>query len=148
MREWISLGLDGELSRFEQLLLDAHLARCAACRTFQEQVGATTEALRAAPPLMLDRPISVERRRRHAVELIRPFAAAAATIVLVTGSVAVTSRPGHDGLRVAQPDVRAGVEALREFQRTRREARLERALGPSTRQFQRPIGLSVPLTPP
>lgn len=149
VREWISLGLDGELSRFEQLLLDAHLARCAACRSFQERVGATTAALRAAPPLAPHQPISVERRRRrYAVELGRPLAAAAATIVLVTGSVAVSARPGDDRFRAAQPDVQAGVEALRDFQRARREMRLERALGPSTRQFQRPIGLSVPLTPP
>jgi predicted anti-sigma-YlaC factor YlaD len=150
VREWISRALDGELSRFEQVLLDAHLSRCAACRAFREQLGATTEALRAAPPLPLEQPIRVERRRRGPLELVRPFAAAAATIVIVTGSVAVSYQPGDDGLRVAHPDVRAGVVAQRDFQRTMREIRLERALGASTltRPFQRPPSVSVPLTPP
>jgi predicted anti-sigma-YlaC factor YlaD len=148
VREWISLALDGELSRFEQLLLQAHLPRCAACRAFRDEVRATTEAIRAAPPLALAQPINVERRRRRAMGIVRPVAAAAATIVIVTGSVAFSSRPGDHRLRAAQTDVQAGVDALREFQRTQREIRLERALGPSTRQFQRPIGLSVPLTPP
>lgn len=84
------------------------------------------------------------------MDIVRPVAAAAATIVIVTGSVAISSRPGHDGLRAAQPDVRAGVVAQRDFQRTMREIRLERALGASTltRPFQRPQGMSVPLTPP
>jgi predicted anti-sigma-YlaC factor YlaD len=148
VREWISRALDGELSRFEQVLLDAHLPRCAACRAFQAHLRATTEAVRAAPPLVLAQPVKVERRRRRPMDIVRPFAAAAAMVAIVTGSVAFSSRPGHDGLRAAHPDVRAGVVAQRDFQRTMREIRLERALGTSTRQFQRPIGLSVPLTPP
>ena len=82
------------------------------------------------------------------MDIVRPFAAAAATIVIVIGTVTVSSRPADDHLRAAQTDVRASVDALRDFQRARREARLERALGPSTRPFQRPPGVSVPLTPP
>jgi predicted anti-sigma-YlaC factor YlaD len=149
VREWISLALDGELSRFEQLLLQAHLARCPACRTFQDRTHATTEALRAAPLLPLEQPITADwRRRRRAADVLRPFAAAAATIVIVLGTVAISARPSEHPLRAAQADdVRVGVEALREFQRTRREARVERAIGASSRPFQRPASVAVPLTP-
>ncbi len=141
--------MDGELSRFEQLLLDAHVARCAACRTFKEQIGAATEAIRAAPRVSPMRPITVERRGRRPLDVLRPASAAAATIALVAGSVVISYQPGDERvLRETQPDVRAGVEALRQFQRTRREIRLEEALGPSSRPFQRPPGIAVPLTPP
>jgi anti-sigma factor RsiW len=149
VREWISLALDGELSRFEQLLLDAHLSRCPACRTFHERARATTEALRADPPLTLEQPITAEWRRRwRGVDVLRPVAAATAMIVIVTGSVAISARPTEHPLRAAQAgDTMAAVEALREFQRTRREARVERAIGASSRPFQRPASLAVPLTP-
>ena len=38
-REWISLRLDGELSELAEKMLESHLARCAACRTFESDVG-------------------------------------------------------------------------------------------------------------
>jgi len=37
-REWISLWLDGELSELAEKMLQSHLARCAACRTFEGDV--------------------------------------------------------------------------------------------------------------
>ena len=47
-RAWGALAPDAELSQFERRLLDAHLARCACCRDFAEQVAAIAAELRAA----------------------------------------------------------------------------------------------------
>ena len=41
-REWISLRLDGELSELAEKMLESHLARCAACRTFESDVEVTS----------------------------------------------------------------------------------------------------------
>jgi predicted anti-sigma-YlaC factor YlaD len=48
-RFWASLRVDGELSELEGALLDAHLGRCADCRTYAADVAGTTAALRGAP---------------------------------------------------------------------------------------------------
>src|SRR3954464_552019 len=52
-REWASLRADGELSELESALLDAHLCRCAPCRSFAGGAEKLTAALRAA---RLERP--------------------------------------------------------------------------------------------
>jgi len=54
-RSWISLREDDELSEFECALLDAHLARCAACAEFAADVSSTTLTLRAQPLETLSR---------------------------------------------------------------------------------------------
>lgn len=48
-RERVSLQLDDELSAHEVLLLDRHLAGCAACERFADGARASTALLRAAP---------------------------------------------------------------------------------------------------
>jgi predicted anti-sigma-YlaC factor YlaD len=48
-RFWASLRVDGELSELEGALLDAHLGRCADCRSYADGVAGTTAALRSAP---------------------------------------------------------------------------------------------------
>jgi hypothetical protein len=57
------------------------------------------------------------------------------------------SRDSRDRLlRPSQASLEQEVDAMREFQRDRRTLRLEHALGPSTRSFQRPPGMDVSLT--
>jgi predicted anti-sigma-YlaC factor YlaD len=77
-RAHISARLDGELSELEEARLGSHLARCAACQAYDDQVRVTTKLLRAAPLEPLDFPVSVARRRRSAV---RQFELAAAVVL-------------------------------------------------------------------
>jgi predicted anti-sigma-YlaC factor YlaD len=50
-RAWASLRADGELSELESALLDAHLARCASCRSFARGAVEVASALRTARPV-------------------------------------------------------------------------------------------------
>lgn len=47
-RAWAALAPDGELSQLERRLLEAHLAHCACCRVFADQVETIAEQLRSA----------------------------------------------------------------------------------------------------
>jgi anti-sigma factor RsiW len=64
VRAQISLGLDGELSQFEQRMLASHLAQCAECDAYEADLVAITTKLRAAPLEALEHPIVVRRPRR------------------------------------------------------------------------------------
>ena len=79
-REWISLRLDGELSELAEKMLESHLARCAACRTFESDVEVTSRLVRTAPLERPEHPIALPRRRRA---LFRPVGAVAATAAAV-----------------------------------------------------------------
>ena len=91
--EWVSLRLDAQLSDFESLLLDAHLAQCETCRAFAEEASAFTEALRGTPQeepfLALEFP-----RRRSARHL-------ALRVVSVSAIAAVFGLSGLIGLELA-----------------------------------------------
>lgn len=76
-REQVSLSLDGELSQLEQRMLEAHLARCADCDAFADDVRSFTEGLRAAPLERSRRPVVVERPRRLTTARIQIGVAAA-----------------------------------------------------------------------
>ena len=45
----VSLRADGELSEFEEALLDVHLADCDACRELARRLALSTAMLRSAP---------------------------------------------------------------------------------------------------
>ena len=45
----LSLRVDGELSDFETVLLEAHLAVCADCQAFEKNITGFTTALRTVP---------------------------------------------------------------------------------------------------
>jgi predicted anti-sigma-YlaC factor YlaD len=86
----LSLRADGELSEFEMVLLEAHLAVCADCRAFEKGVTGCTTLLRAVP---LEQPIvafQLPRGRSRANALLvsslrAGSAAAALAIVALTG---------------------------------------------------------------
>lgn len=86
-REWSSLALDGELSGFEQALLDAHLDRCADCRAFVTDVGDATGLLRASVPERPSAPISIPGRLRPQTHVRNVLALAAAASVFVTAGL-------------------------------------------------------------
>src|SRR4029079_2574217 len=88
-REWVSLRLDGQLSELEEMLLDAHLGRCAECRTVSTAVSGLTTALRAAP---LEEPAFVfqpARRNRGRIALRAVSAAAVVAVVGLSGLVSL-----------------------------------------------------------
>jgi predicted anti-sigma-YlaC factor YlaD len=57
--QWVSLDLDGELSRIEAAALARHLRRCESCRYSSGEIGAFTAMLRDAPPIEPARAIVV-----------------------------------------------------------------------------------------
>ena len=86
----LSLRADHELSEFETVLLEAHLAVCADCRAFEKGVTGVTTLLRAVPlgePIV---PFQLPRGRSRANVLFASSlragsAAAAVAIVALTG---------------------------------------------------------------
>lgn len=90
-RQWVSADVDGELSRFERVLLAAHTAGCASCREFQAAAAAFTDALRAAPLEHPERPIEVRRIRRRVRVRLAPAIAAMAVVAVGLGSILASS---------------------------------------------------------
>jgi anti-sigma factor RsiW len=84
-REWGSLGLDGELSELERVLLDSHLRRCAACAAYVVEITAITETIREAELEPVPQPVTIPLRRRLAyASRAWPAGAAAAAVLAVT----------------------------------------------------------------
>lgn len=82
VRAQVSLDLDCDLSHLEKRMVDAHLARCAACREFEEGVTEVTRQLRSAPLEVPSTPVIVRLPRR--VSLQRLQIGVAAVLILVT----------------------------------------------------------------
>jgi Putative zinc-finger len=83
-RFWVSLRLDDQLSELESALLDAHLAGCAACRSFAQVAELTTDELRAAP-LATHAAVPVSGMRRR---VARPITVALTAALLAGAAVA------------------------------------------------------------
>lgn len=95
-RFWASLRLDGELSELEGALLDAHLARCAACAGVARNFGALTHEVRSRP---LERVAPVAVRRPHSPR--RVFAGVATAAVVAVAALVgglVRGQVSHDAL--------------------------------------------------
>lgn len=90
-REWATAEIDGELSRFELVLLRAHLDACASCREFHTAIGGITRTLRATPLERLERAIEAKRLRRRLRPRLAPAAAAMAVAAVVLGSGLVSN---------------------------------------------------------
>ncbi len=103
--EWVSLRLDRQLSDFEEVLLEAHLARCPDCKAFAADMIGLTGALRAMP---LEQPaftFEAPRRTRGRTAALRAVSAAAA--------VAVVGLSGLVGLQLSASHPRPGASADR-----------------------------------
>ena len=83
---WATLLPDGELSLFEQRLLDAHCARCAECRRMVDSIGGLTALVRTTPPEVMERPVRIVHPRpaywRTAPRMLATGGAAALALVL------------------------------------------------------------------
>ncbi len=122
-REWISLRLDGELSELAQKMLDSHLARCADCSAFEQQVSEIALQLRTAPVAQLERPIEIAHRRRRMPARVWSMGAAAASVAAAAvGVVGFLSLPSSTSLQAA-PLIVAAVPSGNEDLRTFREMR-------------------------
>jgi anti-sigma factor RsiW len=80
-REQISLHLDGELSDFEQVALNAHLTDCARCRAYGSTVAEVSARLRLAPLEQPEFPFVLPQRPRIRIPLRAAQVAAAAIVV-------------------------------------------------------------------
>jgi putative zinc finger protein len=107
VREWASLDLDGELSDFERVLMDGHLALCADCSSFRASITGFTDRLRAVPLELSERPVVV-RRSRRAISFRRVPAAAAALVVAVVGVATLLSSAELRGVTESAPWARPG----------------------------------------
>jgi anti-sigma factor RsiW len=116
-REWISLRLDGELSELAAKMLDAHLAHCAECRAFEAGAAAATSFVRTAPLEHLERPVTLPRGRRLALQTRRLGAAVAAAAAVAIGVVAFLNVPSSNTLTSQSPFIVApsGNQDLEQF---------------------------------
>jgi hypothetical protein len=108
-RAWISLRLDDELSRFEHVLLGAHLALCRDCRRFSEDVSWQTQALRSAPmePLSVRISIPSPRTWRWPALGISTGAVAASIFALAIGLRGASPAHTQTPLSTTRPAERA-----------------------------------------
>jgi Putative zinc-finger len=113
-REWATADVDGELSSFESVLLNAHLVDCASCREFHASVGAFTEMLRTAPMEQLERTIDIGRLRRRIRIPLRaaPAVAAMAVTVVGLGSILASSDLRAPSKRFSAPSEFAGLDTM------------------------------------
>ncbi len=88
----LSLRVDSELSEFENLLLEAHLAGCADCQAFGQSITDFTTALRTVPAEQPTVSFQLPGRhsRMHALlaSSFRPASAAAAVALVALSGLA------------------------------------------------------------
>jgi putative zinc finger protein len=114
-REWASLRLDNQLSDFEEVLLEAHLARCDDCRAFAVSISDLTAALRSAPLAQPELAFEAPRTTRGRTFAVRVASAAAAVAVVgVSGLVGLHLSASPS--RPVAPIVDPKVMALKEWQ--------------------------------
>ena len=91
-RQWATADVDGELSKFEGVLLRAHLDGCPPCAEFHASIAGLTQVIRQTPLERLERFIEIKRVRRKLGLRLAPAAAAMAVLFGVLGSSLVSSQ--------------------------------------------------------
>lgn len=119
-REWLSLALDGEVSRFERALVDRHVGSCPECAAFGAELRAFTDAVRATPLEPLEHAVAIPTRRTPTA-FLRTAQAAAAVAMLAVGVGALSSslrdagRQDRPVVERTQAQIRNGLR-LRQLQ--------------------------------
>ncbi len=85
--------LDGELSQLEQRMVATHLAHCADCRTFEQDVREFTTKMREAPLESTRVPVMVRQARRASISAANIGVAA----VLAVAVLGVVGQLGANG---------------------------------------------------
>jgi hypothetical protein len=108
-RAWISLRLDDELSRFEHVLLGAHLALCSDCRKFADDVAWQAASLRGAPLERMSTPVSIPSKRawRWPALGVSTGAVAASIFALAVGLRGASPQQPSTPLSTPKPAERA-----------------------------------------
>jgi predicted anti-sigma-YlaC factor YlaD len=104
------LRLDSELSELEEALMAAHLARCAACRSFADDIATIADTLRTAP--LVEPPVHFQLPRRRArLGVARAGTAAAATI---TAAIALGGYAGFGSsqAQISASDIRSAHDRM------------------------------------
>jgi predicted anti-sigma-YlaC factor YlaD len=91
IRELISVSLDGELPELDTARLDGHLAVCAGCRTYAQGAAEAARLLRESPLEEMSVPIVLPSRRFAVARRLQVAAAAAAVVMTVGLSAAVST---------------------------------------------------------
>jgi predicted anti-sigma-YlaC factor YlaD len=121
--ELFSASLDGELAELEDARLHAHLAWCAACRSYADQAAAAAQLVRSSPLEEPSFPIVIPGRRLAVARRLQAVAAVAAVAVTVGLSLAVGSFGGprvqHAARSAAEPaNLRFPDQELRMLERS------------------------------
>ena len=107
-REGASARLDGELGQLDAARLEAHLAVCAECRAFAEQIAAATAQVRETPLEAAPAEVFVARRRSFVRPRVATAAAAAVLVAAAAGSSFLLGQPvGARGVGHVRPVVTA-----------------------------------------
>jgi predicted anti-sigma-YlaC factor YlaD len=111
-RQWATADLDGELSRFERALLEAHVDACPSCHEFQTAIGSATDVLRATPLERLEEPIQVRRIRSRPRIRLASAAAAMAIAAVVAGSGLVSAELRNSSVTGATAPIGAAKDKI------------------------------------
>ncbi len=97
-RAWAALEPDRELSELERKLLGRHLASCAGCRAFAQEVAAVTELIRRKELVPLPHPVFLPswRRRTAITARVGSLGAAAAVALMAIGIASRAPLPVPD----------------------------------------------------
>jgi anti-sigma factor RsiW len=91
IRELVSASLDGELTELDAVRVDSHLAVCAGCRTYAVGAREASRLMRETPLESLATPIVLPGRRLAVARKLQVAAAAAALVVTLGLSAAVST---------------------------------------------------------
>lgn len=91
-QEWCSFEVDGELSSFEQALLESHVARCPDCSAFRAGVAGATALVQATPLEPLSEPVRIPSARRSRFVVQRVLAPAAVAAVVAVAAITANAR--------------------------------------------------------